>query len=63
MTEQSLSRLMEENSYLKRRCAQLQEDVTDLSAEIERLRQQLERSGLRRLGNVKPDPLAGGQSL
>lgn len=35
--------LARENAYLKRRNAQLQDDVTHLGAEVERLRQTLER--------------------
>jgi hypothetical protein len=32
-----------QNAYLKLRCAQLQDDVTDLSAQVIRLQQDLER--------------------
>jgi hypothetical protein len=39
----SVDALERENAYLKQRNAQLQEDVTALSAEGERLRQMLER--------------------
>ena len=55
--EQALKR---ENSYLKLRLAQLEDDVTNLCAEGERLRQRLEGIGLRR-APVAPNPLAGGQ--
>lgn len=36
-------KLMRENDYLKLRCAQLQDDVTDLSSQLTRARQDLER--------------------
>jgi outer membrane murein-binding lipoprotein Lpp len=32
-----------QNAYLKQRCAQLQEDVTNLNAQVIRLQQELER--------------------
>ena len=35
--------LERQNAYLKLRCAQLQEDVTDLGAQVIRLQQELER--------------------
>lgn len=37
------AKLVRENSYLKLRCAQLQDDVTDLGGQLMRLRQELER--------------------
>jgi hypothetical protein len=41
-------KLVRENEYLKLRCAQLQDDVTDLSSQLTRARQELERlHGLR----------------
>jgi hypothetical protein len=52
--------LARENTYLKQRCAQLEGDVTDLGAQVDRLTQQLERIGVRR-DFAMPDPLAGGQ--
>jgi hypothetical protein len=55
--EQELRR---ENAYLKKRCAQLQDDVTDLGAENLRIRQEMERMAGSRTG-WKPDPLSGGQ--
>ena len=55
-----LEDLRRENAYLKQRCAQLQGDVTDLSAEATRLRQELERLTGPRQG-ARPDPLSGGQ--
>ncbi len=51
--------LQRENTYLKQRVAQLQGDVTDLSAEVERMRQRLEDTMARRA--AAPNPLAGGQ--
>jgi hypothetical protein len=36
-------KLARENAYLKLRCAQLQDDVTDLGGQVLRLRQELER--------------------
>lgn len=52
--------LARENTYLRQRNAQLQTDVTELGAEVERLRQIVERlygrSALR-----PPNPLSGGQ--
>jgi hypothetical protein len=38
-----LRKLVRENDYLKLRCAQLQDDVTDLSSQLTRARQELER--------------------
>jgi prefoldin subunit 5 len=52
--------LRRENAYLKQRCAQLQDDATDLAAENLRLRQELERISGRR-ATTGPDPLSGGQ--
>ncbi|WP_411287296.1 hypothetical protein [Phenylobacterium sp.] len=49
-----------ENLYLRQRVAQLQADVTDLSAENERLRQERERLHGRMPARA-PDPLGGGQ--
>ena len=36
-------KLVRENDYLKLRCAQLQDDVTNLSSQVNRLQQELER--------------------
>lgn len=36
-------KLVRENDYLKLRCAQLQDDVTDLSSQLTRARRELER--------------------
>jgi len=51
--------LARENAYLRQRNAQLQDDVTALSAEVERLRQIAERLYGRTPG--QPNPLSGGQ--
>ena len=53
--------MQRENSYLKLRLGQLQDDVSNLSAEAERLRQRLEGIGVRRAAAAPPNPLAGGQ--
>ena len=36
-------KLLRENAYLKLRCAQLQDDVTDISSQLARSQQALER--------------------
>jgi hypothetical protein len=36
-------KILRENAYLKLRCAQLQGDVTDLTSQVGRLQQALER--------------------
>ena len=55
-----LEGLKRENKYLHDRNAQLQDDVTSLSAEGHRLRQELER--IRGRAAIKrPDPLSSGQ--
>jgi hypothetical protein len=43
MDEAETAKLVRENAYLKLRCAQLQDDVTDLGSQVLRLRQELER--------------------
>ena len=45
-----------QNAYLKLRCAQLQEDVSDLNAHVIRLQQELER-----LRGQRADRLAGSR--
>ena len=57
---EDLVRLQRENSYLKSRIAQLEGDVTDLGAEVTRLRQVLDTTMARREAN-RPNPLSGGQ--
>ena len=61
MTDAEEQALRRENQYLKLRIIQLQADVTDISAESERLRQALERTGAARAARLTPNPLGGGQ--
>ena len=55
-----LEKFARENAYLKGRCAQLQGDVDELGAALQRAREQLERLHDRRNASV-PNPLSGGQ--
>lgn len=59
MTDEEAQTLRRENEYLKLRCAQLQSDVTDLTAELDRHRQQLEHGRPGRA--TPPNPLSGGR--
>jgi hypothetical protein len=60
MTDEEGQVLRKENDYLKRRNAQLQDDVTSLGGQVLRMQQELERvSGHRAM--TSPDPLSGGQ--
>jgi hypothetical protein len=52
--------LARENLYLRQRIAELQDDVSSLAAEGDRLRQTLERMH-GRVAARRPDPLSGGQ--
>ncbi|HZZ31787.1 MAG TPA: hypothetical protein VFE10_07300 [Phenylobacterium sp.] len=52
--------LARENLYLRQRVAELQDDVSSLAAEGDRLRQTLERMH-GRVAARRPDPLSGGQ--
>jgi hypothetical protein len=54
------ARLVRENAYLRLRNAQLQDDVTSITAEAERLRQVLDRLHGRTHAPA-PNPLSGGQ--
>ena len=45
----AVSQLERQNAYLKMRCAQLQDDVTNLDAHVIRLQQELERLRGRRV--------------
>lgn len=54
------SALARENAYLRQRVAQLQDDVTAITAEAERLRQIAERLH-GRTPQRAPNPLGGGQ--
>lgn len=60
MTERTPEALLRENLYLRQRVAQLESDVSDISAENDRLRQERERLYGRRPLRT-PDPLSGGQ--
>ena len=53
-------RLAQDNAYLLRRNAQLQDDITALTAEVDRLRQAADRLQGRRAARA-PNPLGGGQ--
>lgn len=53
-------RLRRENAYLLQRNAQLQDDLTSLTAEAERLRQVVERLHGRAATRL-PNPLSEGQ--
>lgn len=56
------ARLRRENAYLKARNAQLQDDVTALGAETQRLRQIVDRIHTRSSRLLEqPSPLGGGQ--
>lgn len=55
-----LADLERENAYLLQRNAQLQDDVTAIGAEAERLRQMLDRLHGRKAAT--PNPLSGGNS-
>ncbi len=57
MTSEQLRR---ESAYLLQRNAQLQDDVTALTAEVQRLRQIVERLH-GRTPSAAPNPLSGGQ--
>jgi len=52
--------MQRQNDYLKLRCATLEGDVADLSAQVARLQQSLEAGALRRAASA-PNPLSGGQ--
>ena len=59
MTDEDAQVLRRENDYLKRRNAQMQDDLTNLSGEVTRLQQQLGQMTGRRPSS--PNPLSGGQ--
>ena len=60
MTALEEDALRRENAYLRERVAQLQSDVSDLTAENTRLPQERERLHGRSAWSA-PNPLAGGQ--
>jgi predicted nucleic acid-binding Zn-ribbon protein len=61
MTDDDISKLQRENTYLKQRIAQLEGDIVDLNSQVTRLQQQNQHFSARRVVRP-PDPLAGGQS-
>lgn len=60
MNDAEAQALRRENDYLKRRCAQLASDVTDLTGQVMRLQQERERLGAARTRSAA-NPLSGGQ--
>jgi hypothetical protein len=60
MAERTLAELERENAYLKRRVAQLESDIIDLTAENGRLMEERERTHARRAARP-PNPLGSGQ--
>lgn len=58
MIDEDTQTLRRENDYLKRRNAQLQDDVTSLGGQVLRMQQELERLNGRR-AHTSPDPLSG----
>jgi hypothetical protein len=60
VTDEETQVMRRENDYLKRRNAQLQDDVTSLGGQVLRMQQELERISGRR-AMISPDPLSGGQ--
>lgn len=61
MAEPTPAELQRQNAYLRQRVAQLEGDVTDLSAENGRLREERERLHGRRAAHAA-NPLGAGQS-
>jgi hypothetical protein len=59
-SDQTSDAMARENAYLRQRVAQLQDDVTSISAEAERLRQMVERLHGRTALRAA-NPLSGGQ--
>lgn len=60
MTDAEHEQLLRQNAYLLQRNTQLQDDMTELTAQAERLRQIVERLH-GRTGQRTPNPLSGGQ--
>jgi predicted nucleic acid-binding Zn-ribbon protein len=56
MTDEDAQALRRENDYLKRRNAQLQDDVTTLGGLVVRMEQELERVSGRRAGRAADPP-------
>ena len=59
MAERTLAELERENAYLKRRLAQLESDIIDITAENRRLTEAHERLAGRRAARP-PNPLGDG---
>lgn len=59
MTPAEMQAVQAENRFLKQRVLDLQDDVTDLSAQVVRLTASAEERFVRR--SRTPDPLSGGQ--
>jgi hypothetical protein len=59
MTDREISEVWRENEYLKLRNAQLQRDIVEISADSQRLRQELERRGGLNRAIKAADPTAG----
>jgi len=60
MTQRTADQIENENTYLRRRLAQLEADIVDITAENNRLREERERLHGRRAAHA-PNPLGGGQ--
>lgn len=61
-TPRDVETVERENAYLKQRCSLLEDDVSDLGAQVTRLSQQLERLMARRDSRLNStNPLSGGQ--
>jgi hypothetical protein len=60
MTERTASEIEHENVYLRKRVAQLQSDIVDITAENSRLREERERLHQRQVAKP-PNPLSSGQ--
>jgi hypothetical protein len=60
MDDTEIRTLQRQNDYLKLRCAQLQDDVTNLGGQVTRLQQELER--FRGQRPPRADPLEGSRA-
>ena len=58
MTDEETQGLRRENTYLKTRCAQLQGDVDDLTAQLQRMHEHARVGGATR--RIPSSPLSGG---
>ena len=59
MTNEEAQALRRENAYLRARCAELQNDVDDLGAQLRRMQEQAAPGQART--RTAPTPLSGGQ--